>query len=164
MPGWLATLRTPGINAPVSQVPSINVTVDHQGIVWCQQVVQQLSCALRDAVVGDGARRSDSGHLHRLHTLRMRLGDAPGAPLTHLDTLALRTLYALPSVPGLCAAEFVSLLASPHVRCSLAACASRLHSLERLYRADATGRAWTVAHALLAGCRFAQTGAVSNPL
>jgi len=117
VPPWLAALDPPALS--VSSHSLLNLTMDHQCIVWCHQVVAHVSAAILNAARGVGTSRLDAGRLHRLAVLQAAF-EKPAAGVSHMlswrDWLTLGVLSALPTLPGLFASYLCDLTTSRPMR------------------------------------------------
>lgn len=125
MPRWLNGAGTdPGVFASVEDLPSIQVSTDHQCIVWCNQVVTHTATTLLELASGATDRSHPSSSYVSVLRRRYPAAKEPavrwGVPSRR--AVAVWAVVSLPKLPALCAA-------------SAAAFASEVRPTMRLLRA-----------------------------
>jgi hypothetical protein len=110
VPDWLSRLHDEPftVASSTADLPDVRLSMDHQCIMWCNQVVVPVAETLLELSAGPGVERSDAAAAYRQAVLQRRFQPSStgqqghDAPLRH--RVALWATVNLPRLPALCAA------------------------------------------------------------
>jgi hypothetical protein len=108
VPPWLNGAGTDyGVFASVEDLPSIQVSTDHQCIVWCNQVVTHTATTLLELASGANDRSHPAAHYLSVLRRRYPVVNEPAVRwgLPSRRSLAFWAVVSLPKLPALCAAS-----------------------------------------------------------
>ena len=110
VPDWLSRLHDEPftVAASTADLPGVRLSMDHQCIMWCNQVVIPVAETLLELAEGPGVERSDAAAAYRQAVLQRRFdpssADPPGHDAPLRQRAALWATINLPRLPALCAA------------------------------------------------------------